>query len=112
MASEKKEKVEIKTHEIPGPRDFWKTWRRGKPGKIVSNPQDIPADEWLSSVEPPEIRDQVKKDAQLEAGVGSFVSRTAAGMDKIKERAEKVGEEAEKRRVEGSSSESSETSES
>lgn len=112
MASGKKEKVEIRTHEIPGPRDSWKTWRRGKPIEIVSNPQDIPADEWLSPVEPPEIRDQAKKDAQLEAGVGTFASRTAAGMNKTKEEAEKVGEKVAKRQVGGSSPESSETSES
>ncbi len=105
MASGKKEKVEIRTHEIPGPRDSWKTWRRGKPIEIVSNPQDIPADEWLSPVEPPEVRKRRIREAQLKAGVGSFTSRTAAGMDKIED-------EVAERRVEDPSPESSETSES
>lgn len=113
MASEKiKESVEIKTHKIPGPRDFWKKWRRGKPREVVSNPQDIPANEWLDPVKPPEIHAQERRERQLEAGVGTYTSRTAAGMDRVKERAEKVGEELAKRRVGGSFPESSETSES
>ena len=113
MASEKKEKVEIKTHKIPGPRDPWKTWRRGKPIEIVSNPQDIPADEWLPPVEPPEVRKQRIREAQLKAGVGSFISRTEAAMGNLEDNTKKVVEkEAEKKQAKDPSPENSETSES
>ena len=67
--------------------------------------------------EPPEIQSRTKKDAQkedaqLKAGVGTFTSRTAAAMDETKERAEKVGEKAAKRRAKHSSPDSNETAES
>lgn len=113
MASEKvKESVEIKTHKIPGPRDFWKKWRRGKPREVVSNPQDIPANKWLDPVKPPEIHAQERRERQLEAGVGTHASRTAAGMNRIEEEAEKVGEEETKRRARDLSSGGRKTSES
>ena len=36
--------------------------------------------------EPPEVQSRRRKDAQLKAGVGTFASRTAAAMDRAKER--------------------------
>jgi hypothetical protein len=119
MANEEKEKIEIRTHKIPGARDFWKTWRRGKPMKVISNPQDISIDELPLPAEPPEIQSRRRKEAQrkeaeaqLKAGVGTFASRTAAGMDRAEERAEKVGEEETKRRERDLSSGDRKTSES
>jgi len=91
-------------------KNFWKRWQTEKEIKVATGPP--PTFDELPPKEPPEIQDQAIKEAQLKAGVGTFVSRTAAGMNKTKEEAEKVGEEVAKRQVGGSSSESSETSES
>ena len=79
----------IRTHTVRGPRDAWKTWRRGRSTTAVSNPKDIPADEWLSPVKPAEVIAQERREAQEKAGVGTHASRTAAGMERAKERAKK-----------------------
>lgn len=87
-AGNSKEKVEIKTHKIPGSKDPYKTWRREKPVEVVSNPQDVPAEDWLPPVKPASVHRQERIEAQLKAGVGTHASRTAAGMDEAEKRAE------------------------
>lgn len=91
MADRNKESGEgIRTHKVPGPRDPWNKWRRGKPTEVVSNPWDIPASEWPLPPTPPEIHAQERRERQLKAGVGTHASRTAAGMDQAEARAEEA----------------------
>jgi len=112
---------EDKPKDIPGRQWFPVRNDPLKPQKIRAwrlGPKPEPDAEFsCPPAEPLEMQSRTKKDAQkedaqLEVGVGTFVSRTAAGMDKTKERAEKVGEEAAKRRAKDLSPDSNKTSES
>lgn len=79
----------IRTHIIPGARDFWKRWRRKKSTEVVSNPKDLPLDELPDPVMPPEVHEEIREEAQQEAGVGSHAARTARGMEKVEERTDR-----------------------